>query len=276
MYNQMNQAQQSMGMGYNPQYQVPVMTNALSPEEIKELRKSSATNVIPQITRAELLASQCTHRDPQKNTFATVPANQEGYVTCTICGKTFRPVEMTEAQAEAVVNDVIDIAQTAKMNFLDMAPGAVAEYFKMLPLLERLPKIYGQSLNNFNKYDSGMSYQNNSNNNFFNMLSAITMPNPGMVQGGYPQQQMYQQYPPQQMYQQYPQQQMYQQYPQQQMYQQQPVPMQQNAFYQQPNAMQSATTIQQQAPNQPQVPNQQAQQQPTVAGKPEVKNVINA
>ena len=262
MYNQMNQAPQTMGMGYNPQYQVPVMTNALSPEEIKELRKSSATNVIPQITRAELLASQCTHRDPQKNTFATVPANQEGYVTCTICGKTFRPVEMTEAQAEAVVNDVIDIAQTAKMNFLDMAPGAVAEYFKMLPLLERLPKIYGQSLNNFNKYDRGMSYQNNSNNNFFNMLSAITMPNPGMgmVQGGYPQQ-------------------MYQQYPQQQMYQQQPVPMQQNAFYQQPNAMQSATAIQpqvpnQQAPNQPQVPNQQ--QAPNVAGKPEVKNVINA
>ena len=258
MYNQqqMNQGQ-FMGMGYNPQYQVPVMTNALSPEEIKELRKSSATNVIPQITRAELLAAQCTHRDPQKNTFATVPANQEGYVTCTICGKTFKPTEMSEAQAEAVVNDVIDIAQTAKMNFLDMAPNAVAEYFKMLPLLERLPKIYGQSLNNFNKYDSGMQYQNNPNNNFFNMFSALTSPNAYMGQqmGGYQQPMMnngFQQ--PMGGY-------------------QQPVPMQQNAFYQQqPNAMQAATAMQQQAPNQTQMP----QQQVPASNKPEVKNVINA
>jgi hypothetical protein len=276
MYNNYNgsyNGQGNMGMGYNGQYQGPVMTNAVSQEEIKELRKAGSTSAIPQVTRAEMLAAKCTHRDPQKNCFATVPANEEGYVVCTICGAKFRPVEMTEQQATEVVNETIDIAQTAKMNFIDMSPTAVVEYFQMIPLLSRLPKLYAQSLNNFNKYDNGMQYQQNGNNNFFNMFSALTSPGMGM---GYGQQPMYQQ----PMYgQQMGGQPMYGQQP---MYQQpmcgQQAP-QQNYFYQQqPNPLQAATTVMQQqgqvAPNQP-VPPQQNAPAPQ-AGKPEVKNVINA
>ena len=257
----------NQGMVYNNQYQQPLMTNALSPEQIKELRKNCNQAAIPQVTNLELLKAQCTHRDPQKNCFDTRD-NGDGTLTCNICGETFRPVGYDKAQVEEVINDTIDILQTTKLNYLDMSPQAVSEFFKMIPLLKRTPELYQQSMNVFAKYDNGSMFSQQGNGNFFNMFSALTSPNYGMQGGIYGQQPMMMN--PQQAAMMQQQQMMAQQ---QAAMMQQPMMNQQqmmaggsfNPFYNQP--------VQQQA-----VPNQVATPQPQQAApaKADVKTVLNS
>lgn len=269
------QQQMNGGMVYNQQYQQPLMTNALTPEQIKELRKNNNTAAIPQVTQVELYKAVCTHRDPQKNTFATVD-NGDGTMTCQICGEVIRPVSYTKDQVDALTKDMIDVLQTTKLYYLDMSPNAVAEYFKIIPLLQRSPELYQQALNVFAKYDNGVMFNQQGGGNYFNMFAALT--NPGMAMGGMapqmmPQQQMYNQ---QQMAGMAPQMGMQQQMPMGGMAPQMGMPMQQNAFYAQPNMMQQqmCAAPQQGAPmQQPTTP--QAAPQPTT-GKAEVKAVINA
>ena len=251
------------GMVYNQQYKAPLMTNGLSPEEIKELRKVGNQAAIPQVTQLELSKTKCTHRDPEKNCFTTVD-NGDGTVTCTICKETFTPVAYNKEQVSDLVDDIINVLQTTKMNYLDMSPAAVSEFFKMIPLLRRTPELYQQSLNVFNKYDQTQMFNTQGNGNFFNLFSALTSPamGPGYAQPGYYPQpayapQGYPQYTPQPGYPTpqpgYP---VPQGYPQ-----AGPV----NPFYTTPNG---------QVPNPVETPN--PTQQTPAPGKTEIKNVLNA
>lgn len=256
------------GMVYNQNYRTPLMTNALTDEEIKKLRKAANQAAIPQVTTLELAKAKCTHRDPQKNSFATIE-NGDGTLTCTICGKRFKPVTYSKEQVEELVTDMIDVLQTTKMNYIDMPAQAAAEYFKMIPLLERAPELYQQSVNSFAKYDQDNMFTNQSNGNFFQMLGMLTSPQ----MGAYNPQMQYQYQYQQPMMQQQQQFDPYSGQPMQQpMMQQQPMMAPgQSAFYAQPQPQQANML----APNQPVQPTQQPQQQPQV-GKAEVKNILNA
>lgn len=180
-YNTMYGNRQGGGMVYNNQYQAPVMTNALTPEQIKELRRSNHQAAIPQVTQLELTRAICTHRDTTRNQFATVD-NQDGTATCTICGEVFKPVEYTKEQVDEIVDEFMNVLQTTKMNYLDMSPSAVSEFFKILPLVKRTPELYKQAMDCFAKYDRGNLFNEQGNNNFFGLFSALTSPN--MSYGG--------------------------------------------------------------------------------------------
>lgn len=173
MYNNFNQGYNN-SMVYNQNLTQPVMTNALTKEELEILRKTNQVSSIPQVTTREVLQSKCSHRDESRNTFATSEPDAEGYVTCNLCGLKFRPVEYSTQQVQAATDDMIDIIETTKYNYLDMPKDTIQQYFKMTPLIRRLPALYDQSCQIVSKYDQGLTLQQSSNGNYMQFLNAIT------------------------------------------------------------------------------------------------------
>ena len=163
------------GMVYNQNVATPLMTNPLTAEQRKELEKNARTTSCPPVTQTEYFQSICTHRDPSKGAFTIQPDNDGNYY-CTICHEKFSPVDYTEEQVKAITEDFLNVLQTTKMNFVDMSDNSVMEFFKMIPLVKRIPALYNQALNVVNKYDNGTMFNQQGNGNIFAMFSALTNP----------------------------------------------------------------------------------------------------
>jgi len=187
MFNQQPFGQGNFG-GYpqgGMQYaQMPVakMTQVLTPEQMKQLRTTSSQFSL-QVDPIEITRSLCTHKDNGK---IALIDNQDGSVTCTICGAKFKLVDWEVVQVQEVTNMFIDVLQSIKTYYLDIPESYVTEYFKMIPLLEKVPKFFELAYHNFKKYEQGNQFQQNNGMYGFNMLSAIAGPgmmNPGFNQG---------------------------------------------------------------------------------------------
>ena len=173
------------GMVYNQGMKVPLFTNPLTQEQMTALRRNANVSSCPPVTETEYLQAICTHRDPSKGTWTIEPYGNDGSYRCTICGDIIRPNDYTPEQVKAITEDFLSAMQSAKMNFVDMSDASVIEFFKMIPLIKRMPAIYEQALNVVNKYDSNNMFTNGGNGNMFQLFSAITNPamamNPTMM-----------------------------------------------------------------------------------------------
>lgn len=210
MFNNYGQPQQNlygagfgngMGMQYAPVNQAK-MTQPLSEEDKKLLRQNS-DNFSLQVSPMELKRSVCTHKDANK---ITLIDNGNGTATCTICGATFELVNEPEEQIEGLTRDVISVLQSIKTYFLDIPEQYANEYFKVIPLLEKLPVFYKMARSNWRRYENANPLQNANGMYSYNLLQNITSPGyaqaPGMMpqmspygapmgtpaMGGYPQQ----------------------------------------------------------------------------------------
>lgn len=178
MMNQMYQQQQQPGMGgygYTQRNQIP-MTQTLTADEIRALRNKGADFNLT-FTKEDMMRAVCVHRD--QNGF-TLNENRDGTCTCSVCGETFRMVNMDEAAVQEAVELVKDIMQAVKTYYIDIPVETAREYFRIIPLLDRLPKFYKIALDRFNRYDNGNGIQQNQNMYGFNMFGALT--NPMMMQ----------------------------------------------------------------------------------------------
>ena len=181
MFNQFNQNfgfYPQAGMQYN-QMPTAKMTQVLTPEQIKQLRTTSSQFSL-QVDPIEITRSLCTHKDNGK---IAVLDNGDGTVTCSVCGARFKLVDWETTQVQEATNMFLDILQSIKTYYLDIPESYVTEYFKMIPLLEKVPKFFELALHNFRKYEQGNPYQQGRNMYGFNMLNAITGPSMGMGMG---------------------------------------------------------------------------------------------
>lgn len=178
MFGQLNQGNYGMypqgGMQYT-QMPVAKMTQVLTPEQIKQLRTTSSQFSL-QVDPIEITRSLCTHKDNGK---IALMDNNDGTVTCSVCGARFKLIDWELPQVQEVTNMFIDVLQSIKTYFLDIPESYVTEYFKMIPLLEKVPKFFELAFHNFKKYEQGNPFQQNNGMYGFNMLNAIA--GPGMM-----------------------------------------------------------------------------------------------
>lgn len=190
--------------GYNYQGMAQAQqkwSNVLTPEQISRLQKSENEFSLG-ITEEESLRARCNHRsaDGTQDTLVYDPITQEA--RCTICGYKFRPIE-PNVSMEDINEDVarlLDLLQTIKLMYIDLPDQAAAEYFQIIPLIEKVPKLFEYAAKNMTKHETyNWQYANRNMGamNMFNNLQAIfsggmaapqqqPMVNPGMPVGMVP------------------------------------------------------------------------------------------
>lgn len=168
----------SMGMGYYNGYQQPVapmqkIANVLTEEQIKKLQQNADFKIT--LTEEEVLRGICNHRTAagDKDTLVYDPAT--GIARCTICGYQWRPVQDNESidSIQEAVDRIVDILQTIKILYLDLPAEAAKDYFPIIPLLEKLPKLYEFAAKNFSKHEVYNWQYANANMNGIQMLNNL-------------------------------------------------------------------------------------------------------
>lgn len=160
--------------------QIPQVKNNLSQEEIQKLMKKENEFSLA-LTETEVLRAQCNHRwnEARNGQFDAIVEGADGVCRCAICGYEFEPVDMstTEDSLKEVVKNTLDVLQTIKLLYLDMPATTAKEYYKIIPLIERIPKLFEMACKSYAKYDStGMYGFNNKNMNtmqLYNMLANV-------------------------------------------------------------------------------------------------------
>ena len=148
--------------------------NVLSDEEIDSLQRKQQQFSLA-ITNEEYLRAVCNHRtkDGSRDTLTTDP--ETGRVTCAICGYQFTPVEpnITLDQIKDDVNVMIDILQTIKLMYIDLPKDAAKDFFPIIALLEKVPKLFDFAVKNMQKHEVYNWQYSNRNMGAFNMFNNL-------------------------------------------------------------------------------------------------------
>ena len=157
--------------GYAPQ---PKINNYLSEDEIKSLQQN--TNMFTlNLTEEEMLRSRCNHRSIDGMSDTLVYDQNTGIARCTICGYEFKPIEpnSTYENIKDSTDNIIDILQTIKLLYTDLPAQAAAEYFPVIGLIEKIPKLFEFATKNFNKHEFEAWTYNNHNMGGIAMLQNL-------------------------------------------------------------------------------------------------------
>lgn len=155
-------------------------TQPLTNEQIAALRKDSNTFNM-KVSQEEVWKAICTHKDKTTGdyTLDNIGTDEKGSIwKCGICGKEFHFLdEISVERVDEIVKDMIDVLQTSKSIYLDAPEEMVRNYYQIIPLLEKLPYLWSQSLANFNKYvnntNSPLAMSPNYANNFATLNNII-------------------------------------------------------------------------------------------------------
>lgn len=167
-----------MNYGY-AKPKLPEPTNPLSNEEMA-LLKQKAPQFSLAVSQVDQLQAICTHRNQNGDTLVQ---NADGSVTCTICGKTFTPVNADQQTVEQIFKSVVDVLETMKIMYMDIPNDVTKGYFQMIPYLEKGPQLYKIASDHYSRYgnSSVMSKDYNNGGNAFALYSALM--NPSMAMG---------------------------------------------------------------------------------------------
>ena len=141
------------GYGYTPTPPIKV-TQPVTREESNYLKKTE-DQLDMRITKTESIKNSCTHKDPDTGVLALVDIGG-GLVKCRVCDEVFHLIEpqnMTEDAIKAKVDEVIDIMQSAKAMYLSAPEQFTTEFYQVISLLKKLPKIFTKSAGDYAKYD---------------------------------------------------------------------------------------------------------------------------
>lgn len=164
MYN-MYQYQQNYnnpfyGYGY-PQQQTTIKpVQPLTQEQVAQLRNNGDATSI-KLTPEEILRARCTHKDPSTGRI-TLNEIGNGAVQCSICGATFNPETKPIQVVEDAVLTVLDFLQQTKLFWLTAPKEVPTEYMPIIPLLEKLPKLYSVAVDNYTRWEGGANLMMNN------------------------------------------------------------------------------------------------------------------
>lgn len=146
------------------QPQQSIRKNTLSDAEIDMLQQNN-NEFNMGLTETEVLKAKCNHRQKGglQDSLVELP---DGSCQCTICGYKFKPIDagVDREKLQTAVDDVIDIAQTIKLLFVDLPEPAGSEFMQIIPLMSKLPKIFDMAVKNYAKHDTN-PYGNIGNRN---------------------------------------------------------------------------------------------------------------
>lgn len=149
-------------------------SNVLTPEQINRLRKSENEFSLG-ITEEESLRARCNHRsdDGTHDTLVFDPVT--GEARCTICNYKFRPIEpnISFDDIKDDVSRILDLLQTIKLMYIDLPDQAAAEYFQIIPLIEKIPQLFEYAAKNMTKHETYNWQYNNGNMGAMNMLNNL-------------------------------------------------------------------------------------------------------
>lgn len=194
--NQMNQGYYMgpMGgvqpMGYTPQPNMlnrPAMSNPLTDEQ-RKLLATAEDSFDLKIKPEEIAKAVCTHKNTQQGVFEIVPNNnpeQPGLVTCKICHATFNPDVVNEQYVHQAIDMVLNVLQTCKLIGVDLNDEVIRQYFTIIPLIERIPKLYKLVNNSFKKYNDPQALAPQNGPNMMGMYNAMVNPAVPMGMPGY-------------------------------------------------------------------------------------------
>lgn len=166
--------------GYNQQGQVPKIDNYLSTEEIQRLMKQENQFSLA-LSEVDTLRAKCNHRRADGMGDALVE-DANGLVRCSICGYEFKPAEIgtTPETIQEAVDTILDFIQTVKLLYIDLPKESGAEYFQIIPLLEKMPKLFELAVKNYTTHNNVNPYNyNNRNMSTMQLFGAIS----GMLSG---------------------------------------------------------------------------------------------
>lgn len=175
MFNQNFTFPQGSGYQYvggAPQMPTKI-NNFLTNEEINRLiQKENAFSL--QLTETEVLRAKCNHRTAD-GLHDALTEDANGISTCAICGYQFKPVSIqtTVESIQEACETVTDILQTIKLLFVGL-PADAAEYFQIIPLIDKLPQLFQRAAKEYSKYEGANQFMYNNKNmstmSLFNML----------------------------------------------------------------------------------------------------------
>jgi hypothetical protein len=164
--NQQPMMQPMGGYAYNGFQGQPQATqkfnNVLTAEQIKRLQQNTEQFQIG-LTEEEMLRAVCNHRSADGMSDSLVFDKMTGVARCQICGYEFRPADSSESieNIKDAVERVIDYIQTVKIMYYDFPASAAQEYFPIIPLLNKLPKLFEFAAKNMSKHEAyGWAYNN--------------------------------------------------------------------------------------------------------------------
>lgn len=190
--------QQQPGMyGYTMQPQQPIqLTNPLTKAQL-ELLKQKGDKLTLTLSELDIAKAICTHKDGNKISLVRLDPTNPDRVTCRVCGETFDLTNGDHAAVEAACELMTNIIQTIKTYWLDVPADVAQNLYTILPLIQRMPKIYDVAQKNFQQVEN-VNRMNEVNQPMgFNMFQQLMSPTMGMgmpMNGYYGYQQpMYQQ-----------------------------------------------------------------------------------
>ena len=152
--NQFAYGQQPAAYGYGVPRPQARNTQPLTPDQIAKLRQDvNAFDM--KVDQEDLWRAACTHKE--KNGASTLIQNNDGTYTCTICHETFQMCESSPEEINAAVKTLVDMLQTTKTIYLDIPEDLAAQYFQIIPLIQKFPKLWERAIKNFSMYEGTMN-----------------------------------------------------------------------------------------------------------------------
>ena len=174
------------GFGQNPQYGFnggvvpnqqqlsPNMQSWLTPDKLALLRKGVAKFNLS-VSDEELARGQCNHMSNGRS--ALIPdADGSGGYTCSICGTHMNVREFSNEEVKNATDNILDILNMVKITYLSLDPSTALEYFQIIPLIEKIPKLFEIAMNDFKRYDNSTSFVQGGNQNPFTLFNSIVGP----------------------------------------------------------------------------------------------------
>ena len=202
---------------YNQQYGPVGYVNAPKPRarytqpvtpEMSQMMLRDDDTLSVKISPIERAKNMCTHKYPGKSEIALVESGSDSegqIVTCRVCGESFHII-MDDPKAIAMdlqktCSHLIDIMQSSKTMYLDIPEDFATEFYQIMTLIDRVPKVYEKGFKNFNQYDYSNQAQGvypgmNSFQTVNQFIGGAAMGGINPMMGGQPYNPGYQPYPP--------------------------------------------------------------------------------
>lgn len=174
--NNFNGGFNTYGMFYQPPQQITDMTQGLDRDELQKVRSKPDTTFTLKFDEVDLLRSYCTHRDSKQ---FTIVSDDEGYCTCTQCGTRFKPFEGSTDEAKRIVEDFVNLAETAKIQNITLPKDIIRQYYQIMPFVKKLPAFFDASLKVFNNLNQTGSMYMGQEQNGFNLYTSLVNPMAG-------------------------------------------------------------------------------------------------
>jgi hypothetical protein len=176
-------AQQSQSMPMNTaNMRQPQWTNPLGAQRIKEKLESGSGAPKLAITAEEVEQALCTHRFNGQMMFYDIN-DGTGKVRCKICGEEFIPVDNADIKdVEEATQSLLNVLNTTKIAWLDVPDKVAQEYFQIIAIIKKVPKLYEIAMGNFSQYNNYQLPNMSGQVNGFNSLYQLLGPQMPMMQ----------------------------------------------------------------------------------------------